>query len=281
MTPARKLPIGAETIAVREAGSAGRPCIVLLHSLGTSAAMWAPQLAALSASYHVVAIDSRGHGGSSNRGGFSVEGCAEDAVGVIGTLGCKTVHLVGLSMGGLIATEVASRLKRDASVRCASLALACAYRTLRGAQSEARLASARDALSRQGMPEFAAAYMKDTATDGMPAPMRERLQRDIAGMKPGDYLQTLECILFHDAGPALSELGDMPALVISGALDKRVSKEALQELLDAVPHARRVCLMSAGHLASAEDDIDFNAALLGFWESCAPDAAEGAGSAKA
>ena len=269
MTIARTLVIGAESICIREAGRPGRPCVVFFHSLGTSSSLWRPQLNALAQSHHVVAVDSRGHGGSSNRGGFSVEACAEDALGVILELGCAAVHLVGLSMGGLIAAELAALLGEEGGVRCSSLVLACSYRTLRGEQSQVRLDSARETLAKVGMPEFAAAYMKETATEGMPAPMRECLERDIAQMEPARYLETLGSILFHDAGPALAKLVETPVLVVSGALDKRVSRAALQGLLDAVPNARHVHLADAGHLASAEDEVDFNAALLGFWGSCA------------
>ena len=266
MAIVRTLKVGDETLLMRQAGHAG-PCVLLIHSLGTSSELWVPQLCALEDSFQVLAIDARGHGGSSNLGGFTVEKCANDALEVLTALDISEVHLVGISMGGLIAAELASLMKDQNKPQCKSIVLACSYRSLKGPQSQARLDATRAVLSHQNMASFAETYIKETACASMPADTRKTLERCIAGMTPDNYLQTLAEILFHDAGPALSRLQDIPALVLSGALDRRVSSEALASLLEAIPGHQHVWLESAGHLANAEDPAGFTASLVNFWTS--------------
>lgn len=265
----RTLAVGDETLLIRQAGRTGSPPVLLLHSLGTSSELWLPQLQILADRFQVIAMDLRGHGGSSNYGGFSVQRCASDAFGIIKSLGLTNVHLVGLSMGGLIAPELAVMMKRDKTVKCMSMVLACSYRTLKGPQSQARLNATREALSNQDMASFASTYMNDTACASMPVDARQRLERCIAAMNPQDYLQTLEEILFYDAGDSLADVQDVPTLVLSGALDRKVSMDALNALIEAVPRARHARLENAGHLANVEDPQGFTNAVVDFWNTAA------------
>jgi 3-oxoadipate enol-lactonase len=88
----------------------GEP-VVLLHGLGSSTDDWEPQLAALASHYRVIAIDQRGSGRSRDLaapgGRFSVAQFADDAAAVIDHLGAAPAHIVGLSMGGVVAFQLA------------------------------------------------------------------------------------------------------------------------------------------------------------------------------
>lgn len=92
-----------------EAGS-GEP-VLLLHGLGSSTLDWAPQIEALKSSYRVIAMDSRGSGRSrdlkSPGGPFSVAQFAADARSLLDSLGASPAHVVGLSMGGMTAFQLA------------------------------------------------------------------------------------------------------------------------------------------------------------------------------
>jgi 3-oxoadipate enol-lactonase len=92
-----------------EAGH-GEP-VLLLHGLGSSTVDWAPQIEALRGSYRVIALDARGSGRSRDLlkpgGPFSVAQFAADAAALLGTLGAAPAHVVGLSMGGMIAFQLA------------------------------------------------------------------------------------------------------------------------------------------------------------------------------
>jgi pimeloyl-ACP methyl ester carboxylesterase len=92
-----------------ETGS-GEP-VLLLHGLGSSTLDWAPQIEALRGSYRVIALDARGSGRSRDLltpgGPFSVPQFAADAAALLDNRGATPAHVVGLSMGGMIAFQLA------------------------------------------------------------------------------------------------------------------------------------------------------------------------------
>jgi 3-oxoadipate enol-lactonase len=93
----------------KEAGK-GEP-VLLLHGLGSSTLDWDPQIEALQGSFRVIAMDSRGSGRSRDLltpgGPFSVAQFAADAALVLDLLDASPAHIVGLSMGGMIAFQLA------------------------------------------------------------------------------------------------------------------------------------------------------------------------------
>ena len=73
---------------LREEGPPGAPALLLLHSLGTTMEIWAPQLPALARQYRVIRMDLRGHGLSgATPGDYSMAMLAADAVAVLDALG--------------------------------------------------------------------------------------------------------------------------------------------------------------------------------------------------
>ena len=99
--------VNGETIYYAKEGAG--PAVVLLHSLGSSAHMWREQIAALKDRFTVVAPDCRGHGQSSAKGEISMAALAADVKGLLDDLGLARAHLVGISMGGIVALLVAQR----------------------------------------------------------------------------------------------------------------------------------------------------------------------------
>jgi len=89
-------------------GPPGAPPLLLLHSLGTDLRVWDPQAAALSRSFRVIRPDMRGHGLSEvTRGPYTVDLLADDVLALLDALEIRSVHLGGVSIGGLIAQAVA------------------------------------------------------------------------------------------------------------------------------------------------------------------------------
>lgn len=82
--------------------------VVLVHGLGSSIRDWEYQIPALAGRYRVVALDVRGHGRSDKpRERYSIATFSEDLVALIDHLGLVDVHLVGISMGGMIGFQLA------------------------------------------------------------------------------------------------------------------------------------------------------------------------------
>ncbi len=78
-------------------GKEDEPVVVLSHSLGSSLAMWDPQMEILEARYQVLRYDTRGHGGSdAPEGVYTLDQLGDDAIGLLDALGIDVVHWVGL-----------------------------------------------------------------------------------------------------------------------------------------------------------------------------------------
>ena len=89
---------------------AGADTVVFSHGLLMSADMFAAQVEALKGSYRCIAFDHRGQGKSAvTESGYDMETLAEDAAGLIESLGVAPCHFVGLSMGGFVGMRLAAR----------------------------------------------------------------------------------------------------------------------------------------------------------------------------
>lgn len=251
-----RLEINGETLSVVEEGEG--PAVLLVHSLGTSSALWASTLDALAPRFRVVAMDCRGHGASTNRGGFTVSAIATDALAVMSALGHERFHYVGLSMGGLFGVTAATR----AAARILSLTLADSYATV-GDAGLPRIAATRETLSRVSMQEFARAYVRDTLLTATPVDVHEQVARMISGMSRANYMQTLEAILTADVTPLLG-LIKVPSLVLVGAEDKRTPPSVAGTLAEQIRGAELVILPSAGHLSVLDQPTLFNSTLARF-----------------
>jgi len=90
-------------------GAVPAPPVLLLHSIGTSLHVFDPQVPALARHHRVVRMDLRGHGNSGvTEGPYSMALHAADACALLDALGLPAAHVVGLSIGGRIAMEMAA-----------------------------------------------------------------------------------------------------------------------------------------------------------------------------
>lgn len=85
----------------------GEP-LLLLHGLGSSAQDWELQIPVFSAEYRTIAVDLRGHGQSDKpRRGYSIPVMAQDVLSLITSIRATPILVVGLSMGGMVALQLA------------------------------------------------------------------------------------------------------------------------------------------------------------------------------
>ncbi|MBX5441175.1 MAG: alpha/beta fold hydrolase, partial [Solirubrobacteraceae bacterium] len=103
-------------------GPPDAPALVLANSLGSTLAMWEPQIERLAAELRVVRFDLRGHGRSPvPPGPYTLAELAEDVVALLDRLEIPRAHVAGVSLGGMIAM----RLGIDAPDRVDRLVLCC------------------------------------------------------------------------------------------------------------------------------------------------------------
>lgn len=94
-------------VAYQWDGLATGPVLVLSNSLMSNYTMWDDTVGALTDRYRVLRYDTRGHGRSGvTPGPYSIASLAEDLIALLDALNVKRAHVVGLSMGGMIAQYV-------------------------------------------------------------------------------------------------------------------------------------------------------------------------------
>lgn len=91
-------------IAYRFDGDEDKPVLLLSNSIGTDLHMWDGQVPALTEHFRLLRYDARGHGASGVPGGpYSMDRLGRDVVELLDALGLQRVHVLGLSLGGMIA----------------------------------------------------------------------------------------------------------------------------------------------------------------------------------
>ena len=106
--PTRRLRVDCETIAYRDLGVDGGTPTVLLTHLGATLDEWDPRIVdALAVGRRVIAVDLPGVGGSTGRVPRTIKGMADAARAFISALGLTRIDLMGFSLGGFIAQQVA------------------------------------------------------------------------------------------------------------------------------------------------------------------------------
>ncbi|WP_233887057.1 alpha/beta fold hydrolase [Paraburkholderia flagellata] len=255
----RFLTVDRERIAYVDVGNG--PAVILLHSLGTSSALWDDILPALTAKYRVVAIDARGHGDSTKRSPWNADAVANDVVAVAEAIGLDAFGLVGISMGGLTAVRVAAKLGQ----RVAVMVLSSAYTGVSGPAVEKRLAAIDGMLKKLPMHLFARMYVEQTLHRDTAYPKRERLTQQIAAMSSKEYLEISHAIATDDVSGFLREI-DVPTLVLNAELDRSVPRAVSAKLTQGIRGAAERTLSAAAHLACVDTPDAYAEVLLDLFE---------------
>lgn len=258
MQAARKLKVGDATFALLDEGPSHGPCVVFSHSVMTTHAMWRPQVDLLAAAgYRVVAYDARGHGDSVvSAAPYRMRGLADDVIGLLDAMGIERAHFVGLSLGGMIAFDLAARYPR----RLASIVICDARAD--SPESFAHPWDARIELAReQGMRSLASPTIARWFGAGFRESEAARtIHRMICDTPVEGFIATARALQDFDFRDALVAVS-LPATLICGANDGPLPAE-MTSLSRNIPGAVLEIIPDAGHLPNVEKPAEFNAALM-------------------
>jgi 3-oxoadipate enol-lactonase / 4-carboxymuconolactone decarboxylase len=244
----------------RLTGPAGRPVVMLSHSLGLDHGMWDPQAADLERHVQVLRYDLRGHGASdAPAGDYSTERLGRDVLGIADTLGLRTFAFCGLSIGGMIGQW----LGFTAPERLSHLVLA--NTTPRMADPSLMEARRRTVLE-QGMAavtEPALGRFFTAAMVAAEAPAVTWARRVLLATDPIGYAGCCAAVRDLSHTDALGNIRT-PTLVISGDQDESMPWDGHGRVLsEAIPGARFVRLPAA-HISNLVRPRSFTAALMAF-----------------
>ena len=238
--------------------------IVLVNGLADDLETWFEQVPdLLAAGYRVLRFDNRGIGKSGRpKGPYTTAQMAGDAKALVDHLGIRDFHLVGVSMGGMIAQEYA--LAHGSDLR--SLALCCTY-AAPGPFCSRMFQLWRDMAPVMGVPTV----MRDVTLWAFTQEFfeqREAMLKEVeAALAALDqpveaYLAQLHAIEVHDTTARLAQIAT-PTLVLAGENDILIPTGLSRRLFEAIPGAQWA-VSKGGHAFLWEHPKPFNAALLGF-----------------
>jgi 3-oxoadipate enol-lactonase len=244
------------------------PLLLLLHGIGSNSRSFRHQLAELSDRWTVVAWDAPGYGRSDDPiEPFSLSDLADRAVSLLDQLDVERAHVLGVSMGGVIAQLVFHRH----AARVLSLILAdtnAGGGGLPEPERSARVQGRLEALERSGPRAMAAARAPVLLRPDAPPDLLAEVTEIMAEVRPAGYRAAAIALGQTDVTPLLSGI-DAPTLVIHGALDTVVLPETGRFLAENIPGAKFVLIPKAGHVANQEQPASFNAAVRRFLEDLA------------
>lgn len=240
--------------------------LLLVNGLGSDHLEWLHQMPVFAPRFRVVIFDNRGTGKSAvPPGPYSTARMADDAAALLAMLRIDRAHVLGVSLGGMIAQEVALRHPD----RVDGLVLGCT--------------GPGGTLSVRPSPEAMAAFALATGTDPegelrrmipflyTDACCRERPE-EVEGFirrrmenptPPAGYLAQLTAAVSHDASARLSRIRAR-TLVITGDADRLVPPENSARIAERIPGAKLVVLPGAPHRLFAETADAFNREVLSF-----------------
>jgi pimeloyl-ACP methyl ester carboxylesterase len=233
-----------------ERSGSGPPLLLIMGMSGTALHWGDAFLQALRRGFEVIAYDHRGVGASSRQeGALTITQLARDAAGLLGALGLAQTHVLGISMGGMVAQELA--LARPEQVR--TLTLGCTYCGGPGSSltdpavwrdlAEAMMSGDRERALRAG---FTANVSAEMAAD----PDAYARFRAIAERRPVAVpviMAQLQACAAHDTYARLPRL-QTPTLVVHGTADRILPFSNGELIASRIAGAQLELLDDIGHL---------------------------------
>lgn len=243
------------------------PPVLLIHGAGVVGEGWRPQRDALAGRFTLLTFDNRGTGASTLDGGVvTVEAMAADALAIADAEGCDRFHVIGHSMGGLIAQQLALASPR----RVLSLALLCTF--LHGAQAarltpsllvtSLRMRIGTRAMRRRAFTELVmpSSYLARVDRAALAKDLRPLFGYDLAA-QPAFVFRQVRAMSRFDVSGRLAQLAGVPTLVASAEHDRLALPAYGRALAAAIPGARYVELPDAGHAVTIQCASEVNALL--------------------
>jgi len=246
------VPVGEIELDYERSGNASGPPLLLIMGMSGTALHWGePFLELLRADFDVIAYDHRGVGASTPLAGpVTIRQMAEDAAGLLAALELDSAHVVGISMGGMIAQELALAHRE----RIRTLTLGCTFCGGPGSAlapeavmvklGKAMASGDRELALRAGWEINVSAAM--AVNDEAYARFREIGNRRAVAVEV--IMQQLQACTAHDTYERLPELAGLPTLVIHGTEDELLPVQNGKLIASRIPGSQLEIFDGVGHL---------------------------------
>lgn len=245
----------------------GEP-LLLIAGLGAPHRAWRRIVPLLAKKYRVISFDNRGTGETEFPADelFTIPLLASDAKAVLDAAGVKSAHVLGMSMGGMIAQEFALNFPEM------TRSLILTVTTCGGKNSVPAESKVYSALqnSSSATPEEAfwtmAPFIYDKNTP------RAKLEEDLASRegkftKPENYMRQMQAVISWEGTFSRLPNINVPTLVIGGKNDQLIPCENSKILADAIPNSKLVELENSSHIYTTDQPEESVAAIMEFLEN--------------
>ena len=241
----------------------GEEVILFLHGVGGGADSWTGQLKRFSQHYMTGAWDMPGYGRSHSIKTMTFPLLADSLERLLDDRGWEKVHLVGHSMGGMVAQEFAV-LRQNRLHSLTLVATSPAFGNSAGSFQknfiEARLGPLN---AGRTMAELAENMIGAMMPEGVDPTCRAFANSCMAKIPEQAYRAAVECIVTFEQRENLSKLY-VPTMVLSGQYDKIATADMMKKMASKILNCQFSFLQEAGHLSYIEDPAGFNSALENF-----------------
>ena len=249
---------------IQQSGS-GQP-VIMLHGLSSNLSAMQPEIDVFSAHFHVIAIDSRGHGRSEKPAAYTLQDHIDDVIGVMDALRLPTIFLMGSSMGSYVAQGVAAQQPE----RVSKLVLVTPKASGQTSSSARLLAQHEGELKGKSPEEMQAFLMAKIFAPTTSAEVKASLavfaqQQADAGLTltPEQSLaanKALEGFDFRSVLPGVTA----KTLILSGRYDPLNAVEEGELIARLIPGARLEVLEHSGHVPNLEEPERLHQLVLDF-----------------
>ncbi len=251
-----------ELMDFTEPWKAGPAPVVFIHGLGGDHSMWLYQVPAFCSRFPVITLDLRGHGQSTRpTADFGMADMAADVVRLLRALGVERAHLVGLSLGGMVAQQFAL----DYPLATASLVLADTFCGV-PAGVESVMRAALCFIEENTMAAVAQARITNAFSDAVDPVMRGYLIDRVAQNDKAAYVRAARSGFGFSVADRLAEI-TAPTLVVIGDQDRVTPSPLSEDIAARIPGARLARIAGAGHISNIERPQEFNRVVLAFLDA--------------
>lgn len=239
------------------------PAVLLIMGLGLPGDAWWRTAPVLARACRVVTFDNRGSGRSERPAGpLTIAAMAADAVAVLDAADIARAHVYGMSMGGMIAQELALRYpERVGALVLGATSAGGALATPPDPETLAFLARRAAVPDEEGRwASVPYVYSERTRTSGGARIGEDFAHRRSYVFQPDGYLAQLAAAAGHDTAARVGEI-TAPTLVVHGAEDRMVPPANGRALAAAIPDARLLELEDAAHLYTTDEPAADEAVL--------------------
>jgi 3-oxoadipate enol-lactonase len=247
-------------IAYRFDGEQDKPVLLLSNSIGTDLHMWDGQVPALTEHFRLLRYDARGHGASDVPSGpYSLDRLGRDVVELLDALGLQRVHVLGLSLGGIVAQWLGIHVPE----RIDRLVLSNTAAYLGPPQQWDRPIA--ELLEAPDMEATADMFLHNWFPAGMlrgDDEVVEGFRRTLLATRREGVAGSWAAVRDYDLRRTATLIGS-PTLVIAGEHDTVTSALHGKELATTIPGARFTVLPTV-HMANVERQAEFLDAVVSF-----------------